>query len=181
MSEAESAPFFVATLAAEQAGRQRPDLPLLIEPTRGEPSAEPNQLRPLLAVARTGRHGAEPIAARLRPPLLYRIGSVVIASWMRLDDFPALVGATLLSMPATDIGQLQARAADVMELIKAWGIDALPIITIANGLVRAILGFVGAVQLRRFGASCRPWSINCSTQWAGRLVQLAACAALLLG
>src|SRR5271157_6138698 len=110
MSEAESAPFFVATLAAEQAGRQRPDLPLLIEPTRGEPSAEPNQLRPLLAVARTGRHGAEPIAARLRPPLLYRIGSVVIASWMRLDDFPALVGATLLSMPATDIGRPSIRS-----------------------------------------------------------------------
>ena len=187
MSEAEFAPFSVATPAAENAGRQRPDdeaeedLPLLVEPTRGEPSAEPNPLRPLLAVAHAGRHGAEPMAARLRRPLLSRTGFAVIASWVRLDDFPALVGVTLLSMPAAATGQLQARAADVMELIKAWGIDALPIITIANGLVRAILGFVGAVQLRRFGAPCRPWSISCSTQWAGWLVQRAAWAALLLG
>lgn len=39
-----------------------------------------------------------------------------------------------------------------MELIREAGAGALGIVAIVNGLVGAILAFVGAVQLQRFGA-----------------------------
>jgi phospholipid/cholesterol/gamma-HCH transport system permease protein len=41
---------------------------------------------------------------------------------------------------------------DVLALMQDCGIGALGIAAIVNGLVGAILGFVGAAQLRRFGA-----------------------------
>src|SRR3546814_11497957 len=44
------------------------------------------------------------------------------------------------------------RATDVWQLVREAGPGALAIVTIVNVLVGGILAFVGAVQLRRFGA-----------------------------
>src|SRR5260221_7949205 len=49
--------------------------------------------------------------------------------------------------------RLQARLADTIALMRESGSGALGIIAIVNGLVGAILAFVGAVQLQRFGAT----------------------------
>ena len=49
-------------------------------------------------------------------------------------------------------GRTRTRAVDVVELIREAGAGALGIVAIVNGLVGAILAFVGAVQLQRFGA-----------------------------
>src|SRR5208283_1087255 len=46
----------------------------------------------------------------------------------------------------------RTRAIDVIKLIREAGAGALGIVAIVNGLVGAILAFVGAVQLQRFGA-----------------------------
>ncbi|MBX6376455.1 MAG: ABC transporter permease, partial [Acetobacteraceae bacterium] len=49
-------------------------------------------------------------------------------------------------------GRVRTRAVDVLVLMREAGASALGIVAICNGLIGAILAFVGAVQLRRFGA-----------------------------
>jgi len=116
-------------------------------------SALPDPLLRLLSLARAGRAQAKDGESQPRQSVLRSIGEDVIALRGHLGSFVVLIGETMLSAPAALTGRLQARAVDVLELVKACGADALPIITIVNGLVGAILGFVGAVQLQRFGAS----------------------------
>jgi len=63
-----------------------------------------------------------------------------------------MVGETALCGTAAFAGRTRTRAVDVVELIREAGAGALGIVAIVNGLVGAILAFVGAVQLQRFGA-----------------------------
>ena len=63
-----------------------------------------------------------------------------------------LVGVTVLNIKPALAGRLHARASDLLVLMQERGAGALGIVAVVNGLVGAILAFVGAVQLRRFGA-----------------------------
>ena len=58
----------------------------------------------------------------------------------------------MLSAAAALGGRVRTRGADVLELMREAGAAALAIVAIVNGLIGGILAFVGAVQLRRFGA-----------------------------
>lgn len=75
--------------------------------------------------------------------LSLRQGGVAIAE---------LVGDSVLRGSAAMRGRVLTRLGDVLALMREAGPGALLIVTIVNGLVGAILAFVGAVQLRRFGA-----------------------------
>jgi phospholipid/cholesterol/gamma-HCH transport system permease protein len=44
------------------------------------------------------------------------------------------------------------RGSDLLECMREAGVSALPIVTVVNMLIGGIIAFVGAVQLRRFGA-----------------------------
>src|SRR4029450_13992267 len=57
-----------------------------------------------------------------------------------------------LAHKAPPPGRARTRAVDVLLLMKESGPSALVIVAIVNGLVGAILAFVGAVQFRKFGA-----------------------------
>jgi phospholipid/cholesterol/gamma-HCH transport system permease protein len=48
--------------------------------------------------------------------------------------------------------KVQFRLVDLFLLIQQCGARALPIVTLISFLVGVILAFVGAVQLRKFGA-----------------------------
>ncbi len=61
-------------------------------------------------------------------------------------------GAALLTVPLLR-RRAHMRGADLLVCLWDAGIAALPIVLVINGLVGAILAFVGAVQLRRFGAN----------------------------
>ncbi len=63
-----------------------------------------------------------------------------------------LLGETVLRLAPALRGQLNARSRDVLALTRESGAGAIGIVTIVNALVGAILAFVGAVQLQRFGA-----------------------------
>jgi phospholipid/cholesterol/gamma-HCH transport system permease protein len=81
-----------------------------------------------------------------------RIGRQVIAGWSEIVEVLVLVGETVLrSVPALR-GRAGMLFADVLDCAWEAGIAALPIVTVVNVLVGGILAFVGAVQLRRFGA-----------------------------
>jgi phospholipid/cholesterol/gamma-HCH transport system permease protein len=81
-----------------------------------------------------------------------RIGRQVIAGWSEIFEVLVLVGETVLRGVPALRGRAGMQFADVLDCAWEAGIAALPIVTVVNVLVGGILAFVGAVQLRRFGA-----------------------------
>ncbi|WP_348766307.1 ABC transporter permease [uncultured Salinisphaera sp.] len=73
-----------------------------------------------------------------------RLGSV--------SNTAELIGNAFAATPKLAVGRAQARWVDFMALIRETGASSLPVVTIVNLLIGAVLGFVGAVQLATFGA-----------------------------
>jgi phospholipid/cholesterol/gamma-HCH transport system permease protein len=97
----------------------------------------------------------DPAQLAAAPPaesLLERAGREAIACWAEGVAISALVGETVLRSVAALRGRVRTRAADVLLLMREAGANALIIVAVCNGLIGGILAFVGAVQLRRFGA-----------------------------
>lgn len=99
---------------------------LVLEPPRDEPQARLSLL---------GRVGAR--AASLGSGALETLGFI---------GSVALAGARLVTLRA------QFRPSDLQRMLQAAGADAVPITTLVSVIVGLILAFVGAVQLRLFGA-----------------------------
>ena len=66
--------------------------------------------------------------------------------------FVALLGEMVLCFPRLIAGRAQLHPADVMGALAESSSRALPIVAVTNLLMGAILAFVGAVQLKSFGA-----------------------------
>jgi phospholipid/cholesterol/gamma-HCH transport system permease protein len=99
---------------------------------------------------------AEAPPEALSPPvagaLIDRIGSSAIGIWCAVPDVLAIVGDTVLRGAAAARGRARMRGTDLLTCLYDAGIAALPIVTVVNVLIGGILAFVGAVQLRKFGA-----------------------------
>jgi phospholipid/cholesterol/gamma-HCH transport system permease protein len=112
----------------------------------------PQAARQLLAL------GVRPDAATTvdrrprRKSLAVRVGESFLRGCSEAGTTVALVGDTALRGTAALAGRARTRAVDVLLLMKESGPGALVIVAIVNGLVGAILAFVGAVQFRKFGA-----------------------------
>jgi phospholipid/cholesterol/gamma-HCH transport system permease protein len=87
-----------------------------------------------------------------RKSLALRVGESFLRGYSEAGTTVALVGDTALRGTAALAGRARTRAVDVLLLMKESGPGALVIVAIVNGLVGAILAFVGAVQFRKFGA-----------------------------
>jgi phospholipid/cholesterol/gamma-HCH transport system permease protein len=92
---------------------------------------------------------AEPLQAR---PFVERLGTRLIAQWCELVHTTELVGGQLLQTGAALLGRARMRRVDFIACLYDAGIAALPMVALVNVLVGAILAFVGAIELRRFGA-----------------------------
>ena len=64
----------------------------------------------------------------------------------------ALLGNVIMLLPRFLVGRARVRGADVLEVLAESSSRALVIVGVVNVLMGAILAFVGAVQLQRFGA-----------------------------
>lgn len=64
----------------------------------------------------------------------------------------AFVGDLTLSFGRLLAGRARFRRADLVDLLRDVGFDALPVVSLISFLVGSILAFVGAVQLQSFGA-----------------------------
>jgi phospholipid/cholesterol/gamma-HCH transport system permease protein len=97
---------------------------------------------------------ATPAASRAPypPALVSRIGLGTIGAWNETREVLSLVGDTVLSAGASVRGGVRMRGVDLLNCMRDAGASALPIVTVVNGLTGAIVAFVGAVQLKRFGA-----------------------------
>jgi len=114
-------------------------------------SGLPEAAQRLLALASVGTAEVAEIGG-LSPSLAARVGAVSLNAWSRTVGVAALVGETALRSAAAFAGRTRTRGVDVLQLIREAGAGALGIVAIVNGLVGAILAFVGATQLQRFGA-----------------------------
>ncbi|HEX2940646.1 MAG TPA: ABC transporter permease [Rhodopila sp.] len=127
----------------DAARRRTPPLPL-------DGSGLPDAVRQLLSLAASTEE--RPSVAGRPPSLPVRIGRWALGGMAELLAVATLVGDTVLRGSASLVGRTQTRAVDVLHLMAEAGAGALGIVAIVNALVGAILAFVGAVQLRRFGA-----------------------------
>lgn len=121
------------------------------QPVQIDNSGLPETARRLLALASAG--APEAADNEMPPPsLTTRVGEAYFGAWSKTVGVATLVGETALRGAATFASRTRTRAVDVLQCVREAGAGALGIVALVNGLVGAILAFVGAVQLQRFGA-----------------------------
>ncbi|MCK4502493.1 MAG: ABC transporter permease [Desulfuromonadales bacterium] len=103
-----------------------------------------------LAYAVPERKGAHRTV--LGQPVLTRIGNVTVEMHRNWSDLLAFVGEICFGFLNFIRGRARFRYSDLFFQIEAAGPSALLIVTLISVLVGMILAFVGAVQLRLFGA-----------------------------
>ncbi len=84
--------------------------------------------------------------------VLAQIGRRTMKDIAGLNELLGFVGEVCISSLGFAAGRARFRRRDFWELIHDCGIRALPIVALISVLVGLILAFVGAVQLRLFGA-----------------------------
>ena len=82
-----------------------------------------------------------------------RLGVGAIAAWESTLNALAFLGDATLSFGRLLTGRARFRWRDFAVVVQECGAQALPIVTLINFLVGMIIAFVGAVQLKKFGAS----------------------------
>ena len=91
-------------------------------------------------------------ASAKRLPWLGRVGSAAIASWQATRNSITFVGEVALAFLALVRGRARFQKSELAIHLQACGAQALPIVTLITFLVGVILAFIGAIQLRQFGA-----------------------------
>ncbi len=112
----------------------------------------PDGVQRLVALARAvpKREDEEEVP---RTPALDRLGQRFLASRGRVGDAVDFLGETTQAFGRLLTKGPQFRRADLLELTQQAGADALGIVSLVSLLMGLILAFVGAQQLRQFGAS----------------------------
>jgi phospholipid/cholesterol/gamma-HCH transport system permease protein len=85
-------------------------------------------------------------------PFLERLGNSAIGVGESLGEMLKFLGEMSVTFVRLFRMKVRFRAVDLILLIQQCGAQALPIVTLISFLVGVILAFVGAVQLRQFGA-----------------------------
>lgn len=85
-------------------------------------------------------------------PLLSRIGGETISFFRSAGEMIAFIGEATLAFSKFLVGKATFRRSDLFLLLQECGAQALPIVSLISILVGLILGFVGAIQLKMFGA-----------------------------
>ena len=111
----------------------------------------PDGVRRLLALAAAVPARMD-VRAESRMPFLARVGDVALAAWRAGGETLAFVGDAFLSVVRLLTGRARFRRSDFLLVVQDCGARALPIVSLVNLLVGLILAFVGAIQLRAFGA-----------------------------
>ena len=117
-----------------------------------EPEGLPSGVQKLigLATAVPERKGARKESKR--DPFLVRIGTSTIGLGQSASELLAFIGEAVIALAKFLVGRASFRRSDLALLIQVCGVDALPIVALISFLVGMILAFVGAVQLKMFGA-----------------------------
>jgi phospholipid/cholesterol/gamma-HCH transport system permease protein len=112
----------------------------------------PDGVRRLLALAAAvpEREGARRGGARLS--WLAGIGTAVLEGWQGVWSIVGFIGEAVLAFGRFVTGGARFRRVDLLLFVQECGVQALGIVTLISFLIGLILAFMGAVQLRQFGA-----------------------------
>jgi phospholipid/cholesterol/gamma-HCH transport system permease protein len=80
------------------------------------------------------------------------VGEATLEAGKSAGEMLAFIGEAFLALGKLLRGKARFRRSDLILLIQECGAQALPIVSLVSVLVGLILAFVGAVQLRLFGA-----------------------------
>ena len=111
----------------------------------------PPDLEKLLMLARAGPRASSDSAAT-PPGFVARAGLRALHDARALRAFVTLLGEVVRLLPRFAMARAKVRGAELLEVLAESSSRALVIVAVVNVLMGAILAFVGAVQLRRFGA-----------------------------
>ncbi len=95
---------------------------------------------------------APPMPVGAHPPWIARVGEAALRTGSGLHGAVAFVGEFAEACGAAVRGRARFRGADLALAVQACGADAFPIVSLISFLSGVILAFVGALQLRPFGA-----------------------------
>jgi phospholipid/cholesterol/gamma-HCH transport system permease protein len=87
-----------------------------------------------------------------REAFLYSVGRDVVAFFQTAGEMLAFIGEASIALLKFSAGKARYRKSDFALAIQECGVKALPIVSLISLLVGLILAFVGAVQLKLFGA-----------------------------
>jgi len=112
----------------------------------------PDGVRRLLALAAAvpEREGARRGASRVS--WLARLGTAVLAGGQGARDLLDFIGQAVLACLRLVTGQARFRRVDLALFVQEAGVQALGIVSLISFLIGLILAFMGAIQLRQFGA-----------------------------
>lgn len=85
-------------------------------------------------------------------PFLERVGAAALRTPRQCCAILEFVGEAALSVLRLFLGRANFRRQDLWLLLQQTGASALPLVSLISLLVGLILAFIGAVQLRAFGA-----------------------------
>ncbi len=96
--------------------------------------------------------GHKPVRQAESGHLLERIGSKTLAACEAARSMASFTGELVLETLRLLTGKSPLRLRDFLYFVQVCGVESLPIVTLISVLVGVILSFVGAIQLRLFGA-----------------------------
>lgn len=112
----------------------------------------PQGVRRILALATTApTHNAVP-QNLARDPFLVRLGDQWLRFWNKWVERFAFLGAAAEACIRLLQGKGRMRTRDLIATMYACSVQALPIVSLISFLVGVIFAFVGAMQLKMFGA-----------------------------
>src|SRR5215470_2170674 len=111
----------------------------------------PEGVKQLLALATAVPARAARRLAR-REQFLSRVGDAAIGWWKACLVALSFLGEAFLSLLRLFSGKARLRRSDLLRELQSCGAQSLGIVALINFLVGTILAFVGAIELRSFGA-----------------------------
>ncbi len=112
----------------------------------------PQGVRRLLRLATAVPERKQLRKERIRQSLLSRVGDKAFLLWNGARDAMGFLGDLTIATEKLARGKARFRSSDLLLVMQRCGVQALPIVSLISFLVGLILAFVGAVQLRMFGA-----------------------------
>ena len=115
-------------------------------------SGLPSGVRRLLALASAVPEKKEARKEKKRPSFLVSVADDTINFLNSSVEIFSFLGEAFLALTKFFTGKARYRSADLWMTIQECGVNALPIVSMISLLVGLILAFVGAIQLKMFGA-----------------------------
>ncbi len=116
-----------------------------------DPQGLPEGIRRLLELA-TAVPEKEARRAFEREPWLFLLGKHTLETIQGATAMAAFLGEAVLAFVSLLRGRARFRRDDLVLTIRQCGAESLPIVALISFLVGLILAYIGAVQLRQFGA-----------------------------